>query len=332
MTMTDDDVEQLLRRTYREVADRTDATTSPVLPDPDAVRPRRWQPALAAAAVIAVVVGGLLALANRGGEAPAAIGEPRHIVPGWIPRAGPDPSESRFALIEITSTADVDRLVWSADTGSVTLEYDRAAMLMVTGAPATVRDAQAVRTPDGIAWSGPAGGVATVRIEGDVSAQVLDDVVASIIYVDDDMWTELTATAGFVRAEDDPLASWRVGGEHAVLVELIGDLHDGITVSVADDGSRTGFTPGLQRSCASSVQWSMSRSTAGEPADSFERLGYSVFGQGAVTEVVVSAVGEVDQVIEMTPLRPVLDLSFGTVVYDDRSLGAPLPTCESSGS
>lgn len=323
MTMTDDDLERLLRRTYREIAARTDETTSPERPDQNAARSRRWQPVLAAAAVVAVVVGGLLALTNRGADAPAAIGEPRHIVPGWIPRADADDGDRRFALTEITSTADVDRLVWSADIGSVTLEYDRSATMMVTGVPATVRDAPAVRTPDGIEWWGPAGGVASLTIEGGVDPGVLDTITRSLVYVDDSVWSTLTATGGFTGDADRPLRAWRIEADAGAFDLLLrGNLHDGFSPT---DGM-TGWSLDLV-GCRTAINYGLS-DLRGEPDRALSRTTYTIVARGAPTEVVVSTDGELDRVVSMTSLEPTLDLSVGAIEYVGRSPSAGLSECE----
>lgn len=308
-------LEDLLRRTYAEVAARTSITqpTHAATAEPAA---SRWQrQLLAATAVLVLIVGGLLVLANRDAERPAGRGTPTRVVPGWVPRLTTPGGDWRtFALSELTSTSESDRITYSADAGEVTLTLDRTRTSLPDGTPTEVRGGDARRTGTSLAWIGPRGAVVEVSWSGDVTDQMVDSFVQGLAEVDERIWNELAGTGGFREDPYEPLASVRIDADVPFEVELVGDLHQGLSLELGS----IGFPAGSIDRCAASVN---DRTSDWES----DVTGYTVLAPGDVTSAVVRATGADDRVVEMTSLLPLVDVSIGGVVYDDRTSSEPLP-------
>lgn len=311
------DLEELLRRTYAEVAARTAVTSEAVAttrpPRPPAP-PRRGR-LLAAAAVVAIVVGGLALLADRDAEPPAGRGTPTRVAPGWVPRSTtPYGFSTTYALTELSSTGVHDIVTYSAAAGSITLTLDRGGSSLPDGTPTEARGAEARRTDHSLAWVGPGGAVVEVTWSGDVTEPMVESFVQGIVAVDDAAWAALSSTGGFRERSYEPLATVRVDADVPFDVELVGDLHEGLSLRLGPSGYSTGS---IDR-CAASVNDSTS---------DFENdiAGYVVLAPGDVEVAVVRPIGDDERRVEMTSLLPLADVSIGGVVYEGRSPASELP-------
>lgn len=326
-TRSSTDIERLLRRTYADVADRTTVPRSgdvsyvdaPVGPVPSAAA-RRWRPLLAVAAVVALVVGGLAVLSGRGAITPSGRAVPRHVAPGSIPRLGIDELGRLFPLTDLVSTENYDRLKYAVDGASVTIEVFRDGVDLPAGDPRMVRGADGVRTSSGIHWLGPDGSVVAVSWNGTVEIEMIDDVIDGMVYLDDGQWEQLIAHGGFRAVDSTAIAGFsipadeRFGIDEAFEVELVGSLHDGISLRNGPNG----FVLPL-RQCAAQVDWNVAR-LRDRAVDEPGRIGYLVLAPGAVRSVRVSIDGTPTDV-ELTPLGTIADVSLGGIALDDRLPG-----------
>lgn len=315
MSMPSSPVEDLLRRTFAEVAERTTVTTS-ARTVATATPERRWQrQLLAAAAVLVLVVGGLLVLTGRDADRPAGRGTPTRVVPGWVPR--PPTTYGFFtpyALTELTSTAERDLVTYATASGSITVTLDRTRTSLPDGTPTEVRGGEARRTDSSLAWIGAGGAVVEVSWSGDVTDQMADSFVQGIAEVDETTWSELAGTGGFREDTYDPFTTVRIDADVPFDAELVGDLHQGLSLWIGSSG----FLLGSVDRCDASVNY---RTSDWES----DVTGYTILAPGDVTSAVVRPIGNDDRVVEMTSLLPLADVSIGGVVYEDRAPNTQLP-------
>lgn len=317
------DVEAILRRTYAEVAERTvvmpaptDAATRPAPHSPPGRTATRRL--LAFAAVLALVVGGLIVLANRDAERPAGRGVPTRVVPGWVPRTTSADGDGRpFALTEIDSDAQRDRVTYASAAGSVTVELDRTTTSIPDGSPVVVRGVEGRRTDSSLAWIGPADALVQVTWSGQVSDAMVDSFVQGLAEVDDETWEEVAGTGGFREPTEQPLAQVRVAADEPFEVGLVGDLHVGLSLRAGPNG----FSLGSIDACRAGINYLTS------DLDD-DVTGYVVLAPGHIESAVVRPIGNDDRVIEMTSLLPLADVSIGGVVYEERAPNTQLPRVE----
>ena len=272
---------------------------------------------LAAAAVLALVVGGLLVLADRDMEPTTGRDAPTRILPGWVPRfTSPDGGfEPRpLALTELRSDAERDRITYANALGSITVELDRIRGVPSDGEPVIVRGGPARRTRSTLSWLGPDAALVEVSWSGAVDDAMIDTFVGALAYVDDDVWVEAAGTGGFRRDPTESLVDVRIDAEPPFDVDVDGDLHDGFSLRFGQSGSDALGTG----QCSATVNFeTSSRASNG--------AGYVILAPGDVSSVVVSTDADEDRRVEVTSLLPLADVAVGGVVYDNRSLGAPLP-------
>lgn len=259
------DIEERLRRTYADVAARTavaDPEDAPLVrmhERPD----RAWlRPGLAAAATIAVVVAGLMALQRSDDRRAGPVDGPSftHALPGYLPVSDPGGPETFLALRRIVT----DGVPETADT----LEYagDGVELIITTIAttaplPSAPNTALTDGTPAWIdegatelVWHPYAGLEASVRLTGSDEA-VLRDVADQLIYVDDAAWASATGNAGFIRTvhrDGDPrpgvVAGYDLPTGRPVRVEVGGHLHHGYRIEFDRSGS-TASIPNAADGC-----------------------------------------------------------------------------------
>lgn len=318
-----DDVERLLRRTYAEVTERTTMSpraTSGVVRLSPATAPRLGgRHILVAAAMFALVVGGLFALSNRDAEQPAGRDVATRVVPGWVPSlASADGSIDRaLILTELHSNPERDRITYANRDASITVELDRTRRVLGDGEPATVRATPGRRTDSSLSWIGPDDAVVEVSWTGSVDETTIDSFVRAIAYVDDDVWIETVGTGGFRRQPPEPLATVRIDADVPFDVDIVGDLHDGLSLQVGPNGFRS---LGTGR-CSASVNY--------ETSDLDTNVtGYVILAPGDAASAVVGAIGNDDRRIDLTSLLPLVDVSIGGVVYDERRPSARLPVVD----
>lgn len=325
-TRSNDEMEQLLRRTYSVVAARTtvesraignEATVAPI----DTSRANRWPILLAAAAVLGVLVGGLLILSSRLENRPAGRGSPVHLAPGWIPRmAGPDGDRPLFPLTELVTTDDgYDRLVYATDSASVTLERFTSGGDLPAGDDVVVRGALGRRSASSLHWIEPGGVRVDVSWEGAVPADLIGTFVDGLLAFDDDLWAEMVDHGGFRPADDisNPLATFRIAADDPFDVTLVGSLHAGASLRSGPNGFSLPF-----RGCRTQIDEQIEdlRDRGDRPGP----IGYLVLAPGAPESVEAIADGRRIEV-EMTSLEPTVDASVGGFVLDDRLIGDDLP-------
>lgn len=323
------DVEDLLRHTYREVAART-TVTGGSLPDnevrlqPTATSPRPIPPLAAAAAIVSLLVGGLLLLARRDTSAPAADTALVHALAGRVPQVPLDDGGTViFPVTGIVSTDDFDRITWSSDDGVVSIAVDRSgAPDRPTGETVRVRGgtvATRTTTAEGgaLTWREGPGAIVAVEWSGDVTAELVEEVVAGMFFVDESVWNRAVATGGF-GAEPRPAVLERtVDAGRSVGVELRGTIHDGFGVEIGNGG----FSLPLD-DCDVSIDF-------GQRVDGGRPTQYLVLGPRTVTAAEVSVDGEVVASVELVTVFAGVDLTLGTFELD-RPVSADLPTAACS--
>lgn len=311
------DVEDLLRRTYADVAERTAVTTpgdAVLVPLAERSRASRLRPFLAAAAVLTLVVSGLVLIAGRSDHRAADAGELVHAVPSWVPQLGPEGSMRPMRLSAIESSDTVDVLTLSADAASVTLRVERSAALDVArGRPSVAGDAIG-STGSPLRWTERTGLVLEVAWTGDLPVSEVDAFVRGIVLVTPDQWDELTATGGFRDEDRQELTRFQVDADDDFDVQLVGDLHGGLYLELENFG----VPPAMLDRCRAQALDSTTD-------DGVATKRYVVLTPGLVTEAVVRATG-VDHVITMTPLGPAVDVSVGGLTLE-RPSWAPEPVC-----
>lgn len=323
------DVEDLLRRTYRELAARTTVTGGSVPHDevrlqPTATSPRRIPPLAAAAAVVSLLVGGLLLLAGRDTSAPAADTVLVHALAGWVPQVPLDDGGTAiFPVTGIVSTDDFDRITWSSDDGVVSVAVDRgSAPDRPTGETVLVRGgtvATRITTAEGgaLTWRERPGAVVTVEWSGDVAAELVEDVVAGVFFVDESIWDRAVATGGFGAEPRPAVLDRSVDAGHSVGVGLRGTIHDGFGVEIGNGGYSLPI-----EDCDVSIDF-------GRPVDGGRPTQYLVLGPRAATSAEVSVDGKVVATVELVTVFAGVDLTLGTFELD-RPVSADLPTAECS--
>lgn len=319
------EVEHLLRRTYAAVAERTavspasnvdEVQLSPSVPT---VRRAPSARLVASAAAFVVLVGGLLALTGRDGAQPAGRDVSTRILPGLVPNDGPLDGSGDwrpFALTELRTDPDRDRVTYSWYAASISLELDRTRRSLPDGEAVTIRGTQGRRTDSTLSWLGPDGALVEVSWSGEVVDDQIDSFVQGILYVDDDTWLEAAGTGGFrPQSTDEAIATVRIDAEVPFDVELLGNLHEGLAVWLGSSGFIIG---GPNIECRP-----VYNDLTSDPESN--RIGYAVLAGGDVVAAVVRAIGDDEQRIEMTSLLPLADLSIGGVVYENRRSSSPLP-------
>lgn len=316
------DVEQLLRRTYAEVAARTSVGSGTadgearVVPIASA-RSARWRPALTAAAVLMALVAGLVVLAGRDDGAPAGRGTPTHLAPAWIPRSvTPDGDGRLFPLTELVSTDDgYDRLVYATDVASVTLERFH---------DGTSGDRRGASSSGGERrWAAPDGSEVVVSWSGEVGQAMIDTFVDGLIGADDELWADLIARGGFAPdlGAERALVTFPIDADEPFRVELVGDLHGGIMLRNGPSGFQIPVT-----ACTADVNYDVA-DLRGRDLEQPGPIGYIVLVPGRrETAAVVDGSDRFD--IAVTPLDPVAAVSVGGIVLDDRVLADEPPTVE----
>jgi hypothetical protein len=319
-TPPDLDVETLLRRTYAAVAGRT--TVAAAGPGEDVpswsgrrvVRFRRQRLFAAVAALLALFVGGLLVMSDRTAEAPAGRDQPTRILPGWIPVVTSSDGRLRtFPLTELHSEAERDRITYATSDASMSVVLDRTRGLTAGGEPVSVRGASGRRSASTLSWIGPGGALVEVSWTGAVDDTMVDHFVRGLAFVDEDTWTEAAGTGGFRRAMRDPLVTVRIDGDEPFEVGLVGDLHEGLIVQVGEFGLLAGY-----ERCQASWKSEISDLEAAV-------AGYLLAAPGDVTSVVVRTGDSAERRVELQSLLPVVDLSLGSTVYENRTETSETP-------
>lgn len=312
------DVEDLLRRTYADVAERT-AVTAPgdavLVPLAGRSRASRLRPYLAAAAVLTLVVSGLALIAGRSDDQVADDGDFVHAVPSWVPHLGTEGSRRPLRLTAIESSDTVDVLTWSADAASVTLRVERSgAVGVAVGRPSTATDSAGSAGGSPLRWTERTGVVLEVAWTGDVPASEIDTFVRGIVLVTAGQWDELTSKGGFRDGDLQELTRFRIEADDAFDLRLVGDLHGGLHL----EQEGFGVPPATLGRCR--VQ-EVEQATG----DGAATKRYVVLTPGQVSEAVVRATG-VDHVVTMTSLGPAVDVSVGGFTLE-RPSWAPNPAC-----
>jgi hypothetical protein len=309
------DVEDLLRRTYADVAERTTVThvgDAAVVPLASRRRGSWLRPTLAAAALLALVVSGLVVIAGRSDDRAADTGDLVHAVPSWIPQLGPEGSMRPMRLSAIESSDTVDSLTWSADPGSVTLRTERSAAVGVAGGrPAVASDGDGLATGSPLRWIERTGLELEVAWTGGLPATEIETFVRGIVLVTPDQWRALTARGGFRDEHMEEITRFRIDAEADFDVGLVGDLHSGLSLEMDNLGMPVAV---IDRCYATAT-------TTDDPATT----GYVVVTPQQTSEVIVTADGETHQ-IAMTPLGPAVPLSVGGLVLE-RPVTARYPDC-----
>lgn len=230
------DIEDLLRRTYADVAARTVAA-----PPGDATLvaltggragPRRWAMLAAAAAVVALVAGGAALLGRDGPAGPADVDPATlvHVLPGALPGPGNGlitGDSSTLPLVRVESTSERDVLEYASDEQRFVIEVARgAAATSVEGGDRSIGGASAVLDEERrvLTWNPRTGMQVTVRFEGGDIERLLR-LADALIYVDATAWESATANAGF--------GPWQIKDETAgVVAEFRLSTSDPVTVRI----------------------------------------------------------------------------------------------------
>ena len=219
---TDDEVESLLRRTYREVANRTqtdpDRRSALEGSSPTSTSPRGWL-LVAAAALVMVGLGAVAVVGNRGGTPSDAIGadELVHALPTAVPRSlAAAQTYANLPVAGISSSPTADVIRYQADDLSVTLTVRRGvvdAIERADGTPVTIRNGHAAMlTTEASGGSGELvwadrGLETTISWNGSL-LDGTDTIIAmadGLVYVGDADWATRTAHAGFGAPNDDQI-------------------------------------------------------------------------------------------------------------------------------
>ena len=323
--LTDDDLEHLLRRTYHEVANRTqthaDRRGAPTGSSPASMSHRGWL--LAAAAALVLVGLGAVAVVGTRGSTPSdtiGAGDLVHALPTAVPRssaAAQTLAGMPVALVSSSPTADTIR--YEADDLSVTLTVRRGASeagRAATGTPVTIRNGQpamlnapASGRSGELVWAD--GGLETTISWNGSLLDGTDDIIAmadGLVYVDAADWATRTAHAGFGAPNDTQIMRRRLPGGAELSLE--GTLRDerGLSYRVGDVG-------GTIKAGACSVQYG------------FDADGWSVVARSTDTAARVTFADgdQVDVVLE--PMFPGAIMSVGTFRNDADTSQSPRITC-----
>lgn len=243
------DVEDLLRRTYADVAERTtvegrDDVTVVALSTVRDRRTSRW-PLLAAAAVVALVVAGLVVLRRDGTDTAAPVDESTlvHVLPGALPDADGGVefgSAPALPLIRIDTDAEHDVLEYASDDMSLEISVLRGAAVIDAplGEPNTeLADGTAARltTSSGTAltWDRTPTMRVTVTMTGAPESTVRA-VADALLYVDAAAWALATDHAGFASTSASDagiVAEYDLDTETPLTLHVRGDLHAGFLVA-----------------------------------------------------------------------------------------------------
>lgn len=315
------DVDDLLRRTYADVAERTVVTApgdASVVPIPRPARTGWLRPALAAAALLALVVSGLVLITGRTDDRASDAGDLVHAVPSWVPHLGPEEFMRPMRLTAIESSGSGDSLTWTADAGTVTLRTERPSTVDVADVadvrPTVASAADGSATGSPLRWTERTSLELEVAWTGEVPATEIDAFVRGIVFVTATQWEELTARGGFRDEDRQELSRFRIDADDDFDVRLVGDLHDGLYL----EQQSFGFPPATLDRCR--VQ-EVEQATG----DGATTKRYVVLAPGQVAAAVVRATG-VDHPVTMTPLGPAVDVSVGGLTLE-RPSWAPEPVC-----
>ncbi len=327
---TDDELENLLRRTYREVANRTQADSErpgvPTGTSPASTSRHRWL--LAAAAALVMVGLGAVAVVGTRGSAPSdaiGTGDLVHALPTAVPlssAAAQTRAGMPVALISSSPTADTIR--YEADDLTVTLTVHRGASeagQTAGGTPVTIRNGHtAALTAEADGRSGELfwadGGLETTISWNGSLLDGTDEIIRmadGLVYVDDADWATRTAHAGFGAPNDAQIMRRRLPG--GANLSLEGTLRNerGLSYRIGNVGST--ITAG-----ACSVQFG------------FDVDGWSVVARSTDTTAHVTFADgdQVDVVLE--PMFPGAIMSVGTFRTDADPALSPQVTCAEGAS
>lgn len=246
-----DALEDRLRRTYDAVAERTSVDA---FEPPTGVglgrrpsSPRRLAAPALVAAVVAVLVGGLVVIDRRGEESPASSAA-GHVLPTLLPNADVGPtglSGGGPRLVSIASTADTDVIEYASDDLDVSIRVDRAPVPDVAGEPVSVRDGE-VATVDAhdegglLRWNATNGPAVTIEWTGTLIGGVdgIVEVVHGLLLVDEATWATATEHGGFT--EEEALLRRDLG---PIEVFVHGDLQSGLWFGVDAGLNYRGLVP-----------------------------------------------------------------------------------------
>jgi hypothetical protein len=330
---TTTDVEQLVRRTFAGVAARTTigAAAAPsevrLATVPPVRSHGRWRSLAAAAAVAAVVVGGLVVLVGRDASAPSDESDLVHALAARVPQEPLAQGGSvALPITEIVSTGRLDRLTWSADGISVSLIVERGTGTEpATGVRTTIRGSTTAfrteRTDGGeLRWIERPGVGVTVRWSGDVDKALVDDTVAGIFFVDDDTWRRAIDRAGFA-AFGEPLLEGTMTLGDRTDVELRGNIAEGYDIGIGPYGHD------LPVADCSAVFEMMPSSGPDGPTR------YLVLGPRGAVAAQVTVVGRPPVTVDLVPAFRGLDLTIGIAEFDPPPPSdLPAATCREASS
>lgn len=260
--MSNLDVEDLLRRTYADVAERTitappgDAMIVPIARRGAA--PQRWAMLAAAAAVVVLVVAAAVALQRTGSDGPAGVDESTfvHVLPGEFPGSGGDVPTMPLVLLE--SSAERDVIEYAGDGDRLRIQVDRGdavrpveeANLTFDGVAARLDVDTALRR---ITWNPrPAMQVTVDWDRGDLPA--VRAFADQLVFVDDAAWERAIARAGFgpystTDRSSGVVAEYRLPTTVPVTVEIHGWLHTGFMIRFPEASV---IVPNIRQQCTAS--------------------------------------------------------------------------------
>lgn len=328
-----DVVEDRLRRTYEQVAARTvagDGTSNA----PGSESDRRRPVLLAAAALVAVLVTGLVVVSGRDGSAPAGTDDVRHLLPGVVPVLDGDDARP-LPLTAVESDAETDVLRWATGSG------DALGLVVERGLPELDDTTERLRSRGGrgavrsatddlvvLTWDEVPGVRVEVSSTGRVTADTLDRFVAGLVGADDETWDDVIGRGGFRAIEDRVVSRFRVDADADFDVDLVGTIHDGLALEVGPGGLplpvegctvdiNFATTPGADRTPEADRD-------DGEP----DPVDYVVMTPDDVDVVTIRADGVTHQVPTRS-LRPIVDASIGGIRLN-REISDDLPECEAA--
>lgn len=238
------DVEDLLRRTYADVADRTvaaplsDAAVVPLRAQ-HAGHARRWPMLVAAAAAIVLVVAAAFALRRTGEDGPAGVDESTlvHVLPGEFPGSGG--GVPTMPLVRLETSAARDVIEYAGDDDRLRIQVDRGDTVRPVEDPNLTFDGVPARqdVDTGLrrfTWNPRPGMQVTVGWDrGDLPA--VRAFADQLIFVDEEAWRRATEHAGFgPYSSSDPssgvVAEYRLATTVPVTIQIQGWVHTGFTI------------------------------------------------------------------------------------------------------